>query len=817
MKPCSRDKLDLANKNFLDIIVDRRRLLVTLIAVATVVLVWFVPQMQTDPTLESGVDKSTPAYLDHREFTGIFGNEEFILIALKSPGRAVDSETLRALVRITTKLQSLDKIQEVVSLSTIKLFQKKGELFGNYPILQKNGDNLTLPPEPELEQIKKALPVTDLLISPDRKTVGILLRMQDKWKFDVDAAKVLRRELNEIIKKEAPAHTQFSMVGPPFIRQAIVRYNIQTGIIFGVLCLLIGTIVSAYVFRSVRVTAITNAILSLCVIWILGFMSLLGIPLNSTTVLSFGFIPIATIEIVIHMVVRYHFFHQGTHDKEGAIKQAVRWLARPCFMCCATTSIGFGTLMVSSIPMVRQLGFIMSVGIMIAYGLAIILTPAFFMRLKQLDASEQNTVIRGWLDNSLDKLERSIFKHSRLYVIIGLLSAAILLSGAPLIRSDTQILRMLSSKTPEVQDLHFVESNLTAVNSVELMLQGQPGEFKNAAMWSKIAELENKLKSIPEVAGTDSLLPLLDYLNTLLSDSDTKQELLANESKVPQFLALVNMGAEGKRVSRRFVNDAYDVAHISVRIVNSPDHPIGEVIDKIQAAADSVMKDAAKVVVTGDLVVVAKQTSELIRDQIRSMLLAGLLITIVMMIQMGSVVLGLVSLIPNIPPVAAVFGIMGWFGIALDAVTIFAATVAVGLAVDNTIHFLTQLKREIILDPDRSVEESVRSAYRLTAKQISSWSTITLLGFLALIISPFRPVVFFGILGCASLCLGLYGDLIFVQSLILSSNWLKSAVRKVVERENGKMTSRAMGIPEQAGLSIEASCEDCSETRRKIG
>jgi predicted RND superfamily exporter protein len=200
------------------------------------------------------------------------------------------------------------------------------------------------------------------------------------------------------------------------------------------------------------------------------------------------------------------------------------------------------------------------------------------------------------------------------------------------------------------------------------------------------------------------------------------------------------------------------------------------------------------------------------------MFLAGLLITLVMIIQMGSVVLGLVSLIPNIPPVAAVFGIMGWFGIALDAVTIFAATVAVGLAVDNTIHFLTQLKREIIVDPDRSVEESVRSAYRLTAKQISSWSTITLLGFLALIISPFRPVVFFGILGCASLCLGLYGDLIFVQSLILSSNWLKAAVRKVVEAENRKITNGLGNTAVQATeSSIDTSSEDTCVTRRKIG
>lgn len=153
------------------------------------------------------------------------------------------------------------------------------------------------------------------------------------------------------------------------------------------------------------------------------------------------------------------------------------------------------------------------------------------------------------------------------------------------------------------------------------------------------------------------------------------------------------------------------------------------------------------------------------------------------MIQLGSPMLGIVCLLPNIPPVAAVFGIMGWFGVSLDGVTIFAATVVVGLAVDNTIHYLTQLKREIRQNPDQGVEQCVRSAYRLTARQIASWSFVIMLGFLALLVSPFRPVVLFGMLGCAAICLGFYGDLFFVQSLILNSSTIRNAIARLIERE----------------------------------
>jgi uncharacterized protein len=424
------------------------------------------------------------------------------------------------------------------------------------------------------------------------------------------------------------------------------------------------------------------------------------------------------------------------------------------------------------------------VGLMIAYCLTMILTPAFFSILKSLDAPEKSTVIRDWFDRLLASLEQAIFSYPRYFVAAGLGITVALFAGAPFIKSDPQILRMLKDSTPEVQDLQFVEHNLSAVHSVELTLETGPNGFKNPNMWRKVEELEKQLARTPEVVSIDSMLPLLQYLNVLLaSEKQPGENFYSNPALIPQLLGLVNMSPEGKRVSRRFLTESYDTLHLSIRIKNSETVPIGTTIQNIRDAAESVMGSVARVTVTGDLAVVADQTSSLIKDQVRSMFLAAFLISILMVIQLGSLLLGLISLIPNIPPVAAVFGIMGWGGISLDAVTVFAATVAIGLAVDNTIHYLTQLKREISLNPEIGMQECVGKAYRLTAKQIASWSIVTLLGFLALSVSPFRPVVFFGILGCSSIFLGLYGDLIFLQSLILSSQTIQKTIRKLMEKE----------------------------------
>jgi len=778
-----KDKLDLSNKNWLDMLVDYRVLLTIVVAVISVALAVFVSGLTTDPTLKSGLDTTCASYLQHQKFIDIFGHDEFILVAAKFEKGVGDPHFLKALDAITRDVTALDNIAEVVSLTNLKVFQNKGKLFGNYPVLRTASQDLSLPDAGQLDTMKKALPIMDLLISPDLKTAGVLIRIEDACRFDPSEIKLLATAIESILTKNLPQGTEHRIVGAALLRQAIVRYNIQTGIIFGLLCMMIGTVVSIYVFKSFRVTAVTNVILGTCVLWVLGLMALLGIPLNSTTALSFGFIPITSLEIVIHMVVRYHQFHQTSKEKIAALKQAVRWLARPCLICVTTTAIGFGTLMVSSIPMVRQLGFIMSVGVMVSYCLAMILTPALFSWMKALDAPEESGLIIDWLDNILKRIETAIFAHPRIFVAVGLTFTVVLFAGAPLIRSDTQILRMLTESTPEVKDLQFVEKNLTSVNSVELVAQAEDNAFKKASTWKKVSELEQRLKEIPEVVSVDSFLPLLGYLNNLVGrKSSDPGELFTKPDLIPQLLVLTSLSSDGNRLTRRYISSDYDQLHISVRIKNSVTVPIGQTIESIRSTSDSIMNGTARTAVTGDLAVVADQAADLINDQIRSMFLAAIIISVVMIIQMGSVLVGLISLIPNIPPVAAVFGIMGWFGISLDSITVFAATVAIGLAVDNTIHYLTQLKREIELNPEQGMEQCVRQAYRLTAKQISSWSVVTLFGFLALAVSPFRPVVCFGILGCSSILLGLYGDLVFLQSLILSSATIRKSIRKLIDK-----------------------------------
>ncbi len=784
----AHDNLNLETPNFLDFIVDQRKPLMFLIGLVSVFLAFYAFRLETDPSLKTGLDRTTVAFSQYEKFLEIFGSEEFTLIAVKTPKGVNDPRALKLVDSLTSNLEKYDRLTEVISLSNVKLFRQKGDVFGSFHLLDRVDGGIQTPESDQLLALRKELPLLALLASEDLKTFGIVVRMDETYKYDFAAYEKILKIIEETFADFTAQGFEYRVIGPAFVREAIVQYSIQTGVVFGILCMLIATIVSVYVFKSFRVTLVTNFILSICVLWVLGLMVLCGIPLNSTTALAFGLVPIATLEIVIHMVVRYHQFYETVNDKISAIKLAFRWLARPCFMCVVTTAIGFGTLMISSTPMIRQLGFIMSFGVLIAYGLAMVMTPAFFSYMKALNTSEASSgLLVDWLDKLLNRLAGFISRHSKLIVLFGVGLTVFLFSGASRIQIDAQVFRMLSESTKTVQDVRFVEANLVPVHTLELLITTKEGSFKNHAHWKRIDELERNLAGIREVSFTDSFLHLLQYLHRVAGGSKSGEDLFSDPKLIPQLLFMTSMDDDGMKLTRRYISENLDKIRVSVSILNPPDVPIDSTISQIREVSAKALGDDLDFAITGELALISDQTNTLISDQYESMFLAALLIISIMMIQMESFTLGLICTVPNIPPVAAVFGIMGWCGIPLDMVTVFSATVAVGMADDNTIHYMTQLKREIALNPDNDIETNVFRAYRFTARQMVSWSLVIIFGFLALLVSPFNPVVSFGILGCASICMGLFGDLIFLPSLILGSQTIRRTIQRLCNKNAARV------------------------------
>lgn len=761
-------------------LVDHRRVLVLAVAVISVALIPLALRVELDRTLKSAYVTSSDAYKVYRDFVRVFGDDEFIIVAIKTREGASDPAVLKYLSAITDELKELDEIATVISLSNLKFFQERKGIFSNYPLLLKTPDGWQLPDDATLARITKALPLMDYLLSRDKKTVGILIRLKPGWRFH-PALGALQNRIKEIVASQLPANGQFSMTGASVIREEVQRLTVRTAVVYGILCTIVIGGICWYIFKSLRLALIILIVIGVAVEWVLGLMSAVNIPLNSTTSLSFGLIVVVSVSNIIHIITHYYQNLGTTTDKSEAVKLALRMIGRPCLMCTLTTAVAFATVMISSIPMVQQLGFVMTCGVLIAYILAMILTPAFLMAIKSVRVEAQEKAAADWITKIFRSLENVVFNRYKLCMVVSITFTLCMIAGIPFIHTDTQILHLFTDSSAVISDVRFVENNLIPVRSLELVIEGPDQVFKKPETWKKISVLDKTLSASPEVASVDSPLSLLEYFHETISKGQKPSEMLFTDSRLlSQLFTVISLNAEGKDLLRRYVSPDYSRVHISVRIRNTATKSINEIIQAIETAANNVMRPE-KVIVTGEQAVFAAQASQVVDSQVISLVLAFIGVTILLIIQLRSFSLGLISLIPNIPPVAVIFGMMGWLGIPLDNVTVFAAAIAIGLSVDDTIHYLTQLRREMTrsTDPHASIETCIRQSYQKTARAMISTSLTLFFGFLMLAFTPTKPAIYFGFLGAAAVFVALLGDLVLMQSVILSLG----SVRRILNRE----------------------------------
>lgn len=785
-----------------DPLLKHRRLLVCLVILVSVAVAPFALGLTLDRTLKSAYVTSSPAYQVYNEFVEVFGNDEFILVFMAYRQGISDPGFLRALRRITASLEKFPEIAQVISLANLKVFREQDGIFGNYPLFRAQGEP-GLPQVPELQRILAAIPITDFLLAKDMKSGGILLRLVPEWRFHPETSGLLER-IEKVVMEQAPAGTAVRLVGAPVLREAVQRLTVRTSVIFGILCALVVAVATFYLFKSFRVALITMVVVGLSAYWVMGLMSLLHIALNATTSLSFGLVLVVSVSTIIHIVSHYYEASRHEEDRVTAVRKALAIVMRPCLMCSLTTAVAFATIMVSTIPMVRQLGLVMFLGVLTSFVLALILTPAFLLVLRPVDRRIHERMAEDWISRAFFHVKSFLFAHYRACAASGIIFTIVMLAGAPFIHIDTQILRLFVSSSSELADIRYVEANLTPVRTLELTVELTPGAFKQPQTWKKISELQDRLGKIPEISSVDSMLPLVTYLHQELSGPKaTSADLYEKKGIVGEILGVMSWGKDGRELLGRYLNKDFSRIHLSVRTRSTHPTPMGTIIEQVEKTAKSVMGPSAKVVVTGEQAVFAAQASEVVKSQVLSLVLALSAITLLVTLQLRSWILGLISLFPNIPPVAVIIGLMGWTGIPLDNVTVFAVAIAIGLAVDDSIHYLTQLRRDIASSEpgEGRVRRILDQSYQTTAKTLMSTSATLFFGFLALSFTPTQPAIYFGFLGAAAILVALWGDVVFLPSLILTF----PALSRLLERQATATAPAAGARAAQTGLTDTGS------------
>ena len=530
-----------------DVLVERRYYFLALLVLVSAIFALFVPKLTVENSLKAFVPSDSDESIRYDRFLKTFGNETFILIVISRKEPATQSRPLSDLAAITTALGKIRGVQGVISLSNVRMFREHMGLFGTYPLVSHASSEPRIVPTSRMDEIRKALPVMDLLLSRDMKSAGIVLKVDPELQFDAAYVGDLRTQIEHLLAGHLPPDSVYRMVGLPLVSAAIQKYNVQTMLIFVNIAGFIGLVVSCYIFKGLRVSLIFLTVSLFGFLWLLGLMAIVGITFNSITGLSFGLVMILTVATSIHVATHFYEASGRIEDRVEAAKVALRIVGRPCLMCAVTTAVGFAGLTLGTCPAARDLGKLMTAGVLISFMLVMVVAPVILIVAKRVQPATLARMSRDFVSLAFERLEDFVFSHHRFCLLAGLTVTAFMLAGTYGIQTDTHLFHLLTDSTKEVQDFRKVEERLGPFQNLELVLEGKPGIFKKSDTWNMVVELQRRLDDVPEIDRTDSLVNLFTYLAKLLSGSDaSSQDLLTRPGMVKELFTVASFSEDGR-------------------------------------------------------------------------------------------------------------------------------------------------------------------------------------------------------------------------------------------------------------------------------
>ncbi|MCA9524565.1 MAG: MMPL family transporter [Myxococcales bacterium] len=545
----------------------------------------------------------------------------------------------------------------------------------------------------------------------------------------------------------------------------------------------------AFLFRSFAGVVLPIVVVVVSVVWVRGLMGLLGID---ETIIA-GILPALLVAVCIADMV--HYYSEYRHfalsmDNRQAVVSALTRVMKPCFFTSLTTAFGFGSLLVSDIRVIATFGLLAAFGVTIAFILSTIALPLCVDILRPPKADEHGRA-RG-LGSKMVKLMlriAEITKRRRAAIAIGSAIVVVVSSfGLARVNIETNDLQLIRRDNPLRASMEVIAKKLAGVAPLVLVFDthGRDG-VKDPRFLRRVERLQQRLRRDPAVRHVTGIVDFVkEFRGIYLGGDERDYRVPDSRAEVSQLLAQLE-GDHGEMGD--YVDFNYRFTRVVVRTAVLGTKSLRALHDRIAAIGRDVglvparghfttipsKPVAARFTVTGLASIFVRMASFLLSSQIKSFSLALLVICLAMMVQLRSVRLGLISMIPNIFPLFVYMGIMGAAGINLDIGTTMIASVAIGISVDDTIHFMERHRIKVAEHGDYEI--ATRETHKEVGVAITFTSVILVIGFGTLMLGQFVPTTYFGMLTCITMIVALFADLFLLPVVI---NALKPYRKSVV-------------------------------------
>ncbi len=728
--------------------------------IITLFFVAGLPKLKIDAGVNSLIPDSDPARLIYQRIAGEFGSDNKTIIYIKDENLWTPDKLARLerLHRAVEKIENVTRVNSLFSLHTIRGTEGKVD---SRPILDEAPRTL------EEALLAKEMALSNPLylgnfFSDDGKVTAMIVSVIDEEEAE-DFDHKFYEALEKLIEINRPEFEQIFQVGSPRINVELMDSLYEDFVLLGPLSALILVLAILFFMRSGISAFVPIATSTVTIIWTFGMLGWVGIPLNILSAMLPSLIIVIGSTEDTHMMSA---FFRGMEECEDPRYQAIQYMARhmglPLILTVLTTGLGFASNMFSDIGLIQHFAFASTFAILVNGIITILMVPIL---INTFGPDKNINVIEERQNTSIPHRIMRVFQYSQdrfpyTILLITLLLCGFFIFQASKLYVTNDPLSYFPSERPLIQHTKRIHADLAGIKVFFITLDSKVEKaFQDPENIKKLAEIQNFMDKQGVFDQSISLADHLKFVNREFRGYQSGPALPETRQLTAQYLMFFHRSDLDS-----YVSHDYSSANIVVRHNINDSHTLNQYISELEDVVAHIAGPGIQTHIIGENLMVNRAAEKLLVGQVKALFVLLLLIFLVMSAMFTSFKGGAIAMVPAVIPIALMFGIMGLLDIPLNPGTAMVAVIAIGIAIDGTIHLLARYNELCRRTSDYI--GAVRMAAQEEATPLIVSSLALALGFGILLFSNFTVVAQFGALAAATMLFSIVANLLITPIIM---------------------------------------------------
>ena len=733
------------------------RTIIATVIFITIVIGWKIFELEMDPAISSSLPREHKIVKSMEKVDSLFSGSDILIIAVESDS-LFSEVTLKKLSIFQDSLDSIGLISRVTSIFNQNYILPDNNGFEIEPLLiDIPSDSLAV------QELKKRIKNSGMLgnlVSNDFKTLSFICQINSSFEYDEFQ---FRKDIFGLVNRFSYPEN-FFVSSLPITRATVIEYMQRDMRVFTPVAIGLCIFLLMLSFRSWAGVFLPFFVVSFSIIWTFGIMGWFEMPLAFIGTL----IPVMLVAIAnnygIHIIS--HYFEYSRSDSQATkgqlLRKTIRKVGVPILLAGLTTMISFLCLLSHSLPRAREMGLLVSFGILIAFILSIVLIPSVLVLLPRprhiLNKEKKST-----MDDFLIGMGKFFIK----YKTVVLTSLAIISIWLTLGIKDLKVDSNPDHYFPKSSTLRIANTKISDAfgGSTQMNILVE-GDIFDPSILRNIEKLTDHIKKRHDIVTKSySISDVIKKMHSSFNGGEKSLEIIPDDRDlIHQYMFMYSISTDGEEFDV-ILDDIEDPSYtqILLRLQGVQTYAIAEIVEDTEQFINANFYDDMPMSLTGGATLMGVINHMVIRGQFVSLIVSVFIILIIMSFVFKSLIGGLIATLPMAVSVSMMFGLMGYLDITLNITTSLLTCILVGVGVDYTVHFLWHLK-DHLSDGD-SLDEAIANTFRISGKGILFNGLSVVMGFSALLFSVFVPVRIFGILVMGSIFFCLFGALATLPAL----------------------------------------------------